>query len=90
MIRIGRPVAAAALLCMFGVSGAHADQKHKLPSNVVFTAYDTGTAGFNTVVVVGKMLDDKHKITTRVLAAGNDLARLGPVRVGRATASGMG
>jgi TRAP transporter TAXI family solute receptor len=75
---------------MFGVSGAHADQKHKLPSNVVFTAYDTGTAGFNTVVVVGKMLDDKHKITTRVLAAGNDLARLGPVRVGRATASGMG
>lgn len=83
-------VAVIAMLCALGGSQAYAEQKYKLPSTLTFTAYDTGTAGFNTVVVVGKMLDDKHGVTTRVLAAGNDLSRLGPVKLGRATASGMG
>jgi TRAP transporter TAXI family solute receptor len=90
MINEKIPFAAAALLCVLTAAPSQAQQKPKLPNNVTFTAYDTGTAGFNTVVVVGKMMDDKYKATTRVLAAGNDLARLGPVKLGRATASGMG
>ena len=32
----------------------------KLPPTVTFTAYDTGTAGFNIAVAVGKMLKDKY------------------------------
>lgn len=62
----------------------------KLPSTMTFTAYDTGTAGFNIAVAVGKMMKDKYGTDVRVLPAGNDVARLAPLRAGRAVASAMG
>lgn len=65
-------------------------QDAKLPSTLSFTAYDTGSSGFNIAVAVGKMLKDKHGADVRVLPAGNDVARLAPVRAGRAQASAMG
>jgi TRAP transporter TAXI family solute receptor len=62
----------------------------KLPPTMTFTAYDTGTAGFNIAVAVGKMLKDKYGTDLRVLPAGNDVARLTPLRAGRAMSSAMG
>jgi len=62
----------------------------KLPPTVTMTAYDTGTSGFNITVAVGKMLKDKYGSDVRVLPAGNDVARLQPLRVGRAAISAMG
>src|SRR3982074_333101 len=62
----------------------------KLPPTMTFTAYDTGTAGFNIAVAVGKMMKDKYGTDLRVLPAGNDVARLAPLRIGRAVASAMG
>jgi len=62
----------------------------KLPETLTFTAYDTGTSGFNMTVAIGKMLKDKHNADVRVLPAGNDVARLTPIRTGRAHASAMG
>jgi TRAP transporter TAXI family solute receptor len=62
----------------------------KLPPTMTFTAYDTGTAGFNIAVAVGKMMKDKYGTDLRVLPAGNDVARLAPLRAGRAMASAMG
>ena len=62
----------------------------KLPPNITMSAYDTGTAGFNITVAIGKMLKDKYGTDVRVLPAGNDVARLQPVRTGRALASSMG
>jgi TRAP transporter TAXI family solute receptor len=62
----------------------------KLPPTMTFTAYDTGTAGFNIAVAVGKMLKDKYSTDLRVLPAGNDVARLTPLRAGRAMSSAMG
>jgi len=62
----------------------------KLPPTMAFTAYDTGTAGFNISVAVGKMMKDKYSTDVRVLPAGNDVARLAPVRAGRAMVSAMG
>src|SRR5690349_15616000 len=62
----------------------------KLPPTLTFTAYDTGTAGFNIAVAVGKMMKDKYGTDVRVLPAGNDVARLAPLRAGRAVASAMG
>src|SRR3954462_7422598 len=62
----------------------------KLPPTMTFTAYDTGTAGFNIAVAVGKMLKDKYGTDLRVLPAGNDVARLAPLRAGRAMSSAMG
>ena len=62
----------------------------KLPSTLTFTAYDTGSSGFNIAVAVGKMLKDLHKAEVRVLPAGNDVARLAPLRANRAQISAMG
>jgi TRAP transporter TAXI family solute receptor len=79
-------VASAALLTL---PVAHA-QDVKLPPTMTFTAYDTGTAGFNIAVAVGKMMKDKYGTDVRVLPAGNDVARLAPLRAGRAVVSAMG
>jgi len=62
----------------------------KLPATLTFTAYDTGTAGFNIAVGVGKMMKDKYGTDVRVLPAGNDVARLAPLRAKRAAMSAMG
>src|SRR5438477_13051250 len=62
----------------------------KLPPTMTFTAYDTGTAGFNIAVAVGKMMKDKYSTDLRVLPAGNDVARLAPLRARRAVAPAMG
>src|SRR6201989_2329 len=65
-------------------------QDVKLPPTLTFTAYDTGTAGFNIAVAVGKMMKEKYGTAVRLLPAGNDVARLAPLRAGRAVSSAMG
>jgi TRAP transporter TAXI family solute receptor len=65
-------------------------QEIKLPPTLTMTAYDTGSSGFNIGVAVGKMFKDKHGTDVRVLPAGNDVARLAPLKGGRAQASMMG
>ena len=61
----------------------------KLPPTMAVTAYDTGTAGFNIAVGVGKMMKDKYSTDVRVLPEGNDVARLAPLRAKRAVMSAM-
>src|SRR5918992_6099391 len=75
---------AAALALAFPV------HSQKLPSTLTLTAYDTGSSGFNIAVAVGKAIRDKHGADVRVLPAGNDVARLAPLKAGRAQASAMG
>src|SRR5215212_4113313 len=82
------PVALAGL-ALLTVPPAQAEDV-KLPPTMTFTAYDTGTAGFNIAVAVGKMMKDKYGTDLRVLPAGNDVARLAPLRAGRAMSSAMG
>jgi TRAP transporter TAXI family solute receptor len=81
----------AATAAIIVVSGALA-QDVKLPPTLTVTAYDTGTAGFNIAVAIGKAFKDKYGTDVRVLPAGNDVARLAPLRAGRAqvSASGVG
>jgi TRAP transporter TAXI family solute receptor len=62
----------------------------KLPESLTFTAYDTGTSGFNITVAVGKGLKDTFNTEVRVLPAGNDVARLAPLKAGRAQIAAMG
>ncbi|MDX2158389.1 MAG: TAXI family TRAP transporter solute-binding subunit [Hyphomicrobiaceae bacterium] len=67
-----------------------AAQQVKLPQTLTMTAYDTGTSGFNISVAVGKMLKEKYGTDVRVLPAGNDVARLAPLKGNRAQVSAMG
>src|SRR4051794_38574792 len=87
-------IVALASVALAGVSllSPHAARAEdvKLPPTMTFTAYDTGTAGFNIAVAVGKMMKDKYGTDVRVLPAGNDVARLAPLRAGRAVVSAMG
>jgi len=83
-------LAAALPIASLAVGGPLRAQEVKLPSTLTFTAYDTGSSGFGIAVAVGKMLKDKYKSDVRVLPAGNDVARLGPLKVGRANMSAMG
>jgi TRAP transporter TAXI family solute receptor len=62
----------------------------KLPRTLTVTAYDTGTSGFNITVAVGKALKEKYGTDVRVLPAGNDVARLAPLKSKRAQLSSMG
>jgi TRAP transporter TAXI family solute receptor len=80
---------AAALGALLAATAASADDV-KLPHTMTFTAYDTGTAGFNIAVAVGKMMKDSYGTDLRVLPAGNDVARLAPLRAKRAVLSAMG
>src|SRR3954466_2949874 len=82
------PIALASV-SLLALPAAYAEDV-KLPPTMVVTAYDTGTAGFNIAVGVGKMMKDKYGTDVRVLPAGNDVARLGPLRAKRAAVSAMG
>jgi TRAP transporter TAXI family solute receptor len=79
-----------ALAVAFAASLPAAAQDIKLPQTLGVTAYDTGTSGFNIAVAVGKVFKDRYGTEVRVLPAGNDVARLNPLRVGRAQISAMG
>src|SRR6476646_7217077 len=80
---------ALASISLLALPAAYAEDV-KLPPTMVVTAYDTGTAGFNIAVGVGKMMKDKYSTDVRVLPAGNDVARLAPLRAKRALMSAMG
>ena len=88
MIKSVIKLAAIALAGTAAASSAMAQVK--LPPTITMTAYDTGTSGFNITVALGKMMKEKYGIDARVLPAGNDVARLQPLRAGRATLSAMG
>ena len=65
-------------------------QQPALPQTMTWTAYETGSNGFNQLVAVGNMFKQKHGTDVRILPAGNDVSRLGPLKAGRAQASAMG
>jgi len=92
MLRIAgaTTVAIALAAAMLSAPGVSLAGDVKLPSSLTFTAYDTGSSGFNIAVAVGKAMKDKHGTDVRVLPAGNDVARLAPLRVDRAQVSAMG
>ncbi|MGH6709311.1 MAG: TAXI family TRAP transporter solute-binding subunit, partial [Bradyrhizobium sp.] len=81
---------AAIVLAGTALAASPAVAQVKLPPTITMTAYDTGTSGFNITVAVGKMFKDKYGSDTRVLPAGNDVARLQPLRLNRASISAMG
>ena len=72
------------------LSGGAAAQDVKLPATVTLTAYETGSNAFNQAVAIGQMLKKRYGTDLRVLPAGNDVARLAPLKAGRAQASAMG
>lgn len=63
-----------------------------LPKQITWTAYGTGSAGYNQSVAIGAALQEKLGVNLRVLPGKNDIARTEPVRQGKVqfSANGVG
>ncbi len=68
---------------------AHA-QDFELPGQLSWTAYDTGSAGYNQAVAIGAALQDAAGVNLRVLPGKNDVSRTEPLRQGRVDFSATG
>ncbi len=81
--------AAAALMASTAVA---AETDAKLPNQVAWTAYDTGSAGYNQAVAIGAALQSALGTNLRVLPGKNDVSRNEPLRQGKVqfSANGVG
>ena len=73
------------LFAMAGLAGAAISGQAlagdiKLPSQIAWTAYGTGSAGYNQSVAIGSALKAAAGVDLRVLPGKNDIARTEPLR----------
>ncbi len=61
-----------------------------IPKEMSWTAYDTGSSGFNIAVAIGQQFKKVLGSDVRILPSGNDTGRLAPVKANRAILSQMG
>lgn len=78
----GTLVVTAAFTAAFA-SPAHAAKDVKLPRTMAWTAYGTGSGGYNQVVAIGNLLQNKYGTSVRILPGDNDVSRMTPLRTGR-------
>jgi uncharacterized protein len=71
----------------FGGVAAHAEG---LPPTLVTAAYNTGTSGCSQMVAIDAMLKNKANVDLRVLPGKKDVARLSPVKAGKAQFTATG
>ncbi len=69
-----------------------AETDAKLPDQLAWTAYDTGSAGYNQAVAIGSALQGALGTNLRVLPGKNDVSRNEPLRQGKVqfSANGVG
>lgn len=74
-----------------GISGT-VFAEAKLPNQLAWTAYDTGSAGYNQAVAIGGALKNKLGVDLRVLPGKNDISRTEPLRQNKVhfSATGVG
>lgn len=61
-----------------------------LPKTVAWTAYSVKSSGYAQSAAIGDAMAKAEGITLRVIPAGNDIARMAPLRSGKAHFSAMG
>ena len=61
-----------------------------LPKQLAWTAYGTGSAGYNQSVAIGAALQDAYGTNLRVLPGKNDVSRTQPLRQGKVEFSATG
>ena len=84
---IRRSVVAGAVVALFACGSAFAQA---VPKEMAWTAYDTGSSGFNIAVAIGQQFKQVYGSDVRILPSGNDTGRLSPVKANRAVISQMG
>ena len=80
-----------ASIAAFGLSSTMVlAQDIDLPKQLSWTAYGTGSAGYNQSVAIGAALQDAAGVNLRVLPGKNDVSRTEPLRQGRVQFSATG
>lgn len=72
-------ISVASALAVSTITLASADDV-KLPGTIAWSAYNTGTTGYNQSVAIGKSLKDKYGVSLRVVPGKNDISRMAPLR----------
>jgi TRAP transporter TAXI family solute receptor len=85
-----RVTLAAAAAMALALPAAAQDTDAELPGQLSWTAYDTGSAGYNQAVAIGAALQDALGTNLRVLPGKNDVSRTEPLRQGRVDFSATG
>lgn len=83
---IRRCVIAGAIVTIFACGPAVGQP---VPHEMTWTAYDSGSSGFNVAVAIGQQLKQAYGTDVRVLPSGNDTGRLAPVKANRVVISQM-
>ncbi len=85
-----RKICAAAAFAF--AAGPMTAQEVDLPDQLAWTAYGTGSAGYNQAVAIGAALQEATGVNLRVLPGKNDIARTEPLRQGKVqfSANGVG
>ncbi|MCF8467985.1 MAG: TAXI family TRAP transporter solute-binding subunit [Sneathiella sp.] len=73
-------ICAAATAAVLALSGVASADDVKLPDTIAWSAYNTGTTGYNQSVAIGKALKDSYGVDLRVIPGKNDISRMGPLR----------
>ena len=95
-----RPITISAAACLMAGTiagtipglGLAAETDAELPNQLAWTAYDTGSTGYNQAVAIGSALQAALGINLRVLPGKNDVSRNEPLRQGKVqfSANGVG
>lgn len=78
------------LLVAAAFAGSAAAAEIELPDQLAWTAYDTGSAGYNQSVAIGGALKQELGVDLRVLPGKNDVSRTEPLRQGKVPFSATG
>lgn len=87
-MKITRPLLAA--VAATALAGPALAQDIELPGQLAWTAYGTGSAGYNQSVAIGSALKSAAGVDLRVLPGKNDVARSEPLRQGKVQFSATG
>ncbi|MEM9147486.1 MAG: TAXI family TRAP transporter solute-binding subunit [Pseudomonadota bacterium] len=79
-----------AVAAIFAIAGQAAAADLSLPGQLSWTAYGTGSAGYNQSVAIGSALKNALGTNLRVLPGKNDVARSEPLRQGKVDFSATG
>ena len=74
---------AAFSIALLAATGTVSAADISLPSQLAWTAYGTGSAGYNQSVAIGAALKNSIGVNLRVLPGKNDVARTEPLRQGK-------
>jgi len=80
---ISLKICSAAAVAVIALTGVASADDVKLPDTIAWSAYNTGTTGYNQSVAIGKALKDKYGVSLRVVPGKNDISRMGPLKSGK-------